>query len=128
MLHLAPAPQVDDPHDETPRPYAEAVARLAGIRHALRLVDPFGGGPASDPSDDEEAAAAWSNASRSRARCFDERTIRTAGAAAAGLEALLGERAAGRDPNPVASHKLAEEIRRGLEDVSRLMRGGAGER
>lgn len=124
MLHLASVPHID----ESPRPYAEAVARLAGIRHALRLVDPFGGGPASDPSDDDEVAAAWSEASPATARCFDERTQRTAGAAAAGLEALLGERAAGREPNPVASHKLAEEIRLGLEDVSRLMLGGAAAR
>ena len=29
-------------------PYAEAVSRLASVRHALRLVEPFGGGPASD--------------------------------------------------------------------------------
>ena len=121
MLHLAPAPHID----ESPRPYGEAVARLASIRHALRLVDPFGGGPASDPSDDEKAAAAWSTASKSTVRCFDERTIRTAGAAAAGLGALLGERAAGREPNPVAIRKVAEEIRLGLEDVSRLMLGDA---
>ena len=121
MLRSAPIPLTG----ESPRPNAEAVARLAGIRHALRLVDPFGGGPASDPSDDDRLAAAWSEASTSRARCFDERTLRTAGAAAAGLEALLGERAAGREPNPVASRKLAEEIRLGLEDVSRLMLGEA---
>jgi len=118
MLHLAPVPQVDD----SPQPYAEALARLASIRHALRLVDPFGGGPASDPEEDEQLAANWSQASKSKNRCFDGRTSRTASAAAAGLEALLAERAAGREPNAAASQRLSEEIRLGLEDVSRLMR------
>lgn len=118
MLHIVPVPQIDEP----PMPYAEALARLASIRHALRLVDPFGGGPASDPWDDEEIATAWTGASKAKTRCFDGRTERTASAAAAGLEALLGEQSAGRDPNEAASSQLAEEIRLGLEDVSRLMR------
>jgi hypothetical protein len=118
MLHLVPVPYID----ETPQPYAEALARLAGIRHALRLVDPFGGGPASDPEDDDQMAASWSHASKSRNRCFDARTSRTANAAAAGLEAMIAERAAGREPNAAASHAITEEIRLGLEDVSRLMK------
>ncbi|HEU5286614.1 MAG TPA: hypothetical protein VFU20_08945 [Sphingomicrobium sp.] len=119
MLNFVSVPQADDP----PEPYAEALARLASIRHALRLVDPFGGGPASDPSEDDAIAAAWTGAGKAAARCFDGRTARTAGAAAAGLEALVRERSAGRDPNEAASRELAEEIRRGLEDISHLMRG-----
>ena len=117
MIHFIP----ESPASEVPAPYAEAVARLASIRHALRLVDPFGGGPASDPDEDEQLAASWSEASKSKNRCFDGRTSRTA-SAAAGLEALLAERAAGREPNAAASQRVAEEIRLGLEDVSRLMR------
>src|SRR3990170_3001029 len=114
MLNFVPVPNLDEP----PMAYAEAVARLASIRHALRLGDPLGGGPASDPPDDEEIAAAWTGASKARTRCFDGRTERTAGAAAAGLEALLGEQAEGREPNDAASRELAEAIRLGLEDVS----------
>ena len=121
MLHLVPVPQIDVWPTGEPRPYAEALARLASIRHALRLVDPFGGGPASDPSDDE-VADTWSSASKARNRCFDGRAERTAGAAAAGLEALLGERSAGREPNAAASREIADEIRLGLEDVARLMK------
>ena len=118
MLHFVPVPQVDEP----PQAYAEALARLASIRHALRLVDPFGGGPASDACDEDRIAASWTEASTAQSRRFDDRTARTAGAAAAGLDALLSERAAGREPNEAANRQLAEEIRRGLEDVSRLMR------
>ena len=122
MLHILPVPHLDESPRTAPQPYAEALARLASIRHALRLVDPFGGGPASDPDDDERMAAAWTAASKSQSRCFDSRTSRAANGAAAGLEALHAERAAGREPNAAASRKLAEEIRRGLEDVSRLMK------
>ena len=117
MLHFVP----ESLPDEGSAPYAEAVARLAGIRHALRLVDPFGGGPASDRTDDEEIGEAWASAGEATRRCFDARTNGTAAAAAAGLEALLAERAAGRTPNAAASRQLSEEIRRGLDEVSRLM-------
>jgi hypothetical protein len=122
MLHLVPAPHTDESPRSAPQPYAEALARLASIRHALRLVDPFGGGPASDPDQDEQLAQSWSGASKATNRCFDGRTSRTASAAAAGLEALLAERAAGREPNAAASQRISEEIRLGLEDVSRLMK------
>ncbi|MFL6733449.1 MAG: hypothetical protein ACJ8EY_01995 [Sphingomicrobium sp.] len=117
MLHLFP-------ESTTPlagEPYAEAVSRLSSIRHALRLVDPFGGGPASDFDNDAEIAALWPQAGEAKRRCFDTRTARIAGGTAAGLEALLGERSVGREPHRAASAAMVEEIRRSLEDVSRLM-------
>src|ERR687889_1534085 len=117
MLHVAPVPQIDD--GALP---ADALAKLAGIRHALRLVDPFGGGPASDPSNDGDIAAAWAVASKASNRRVDETTLHTAGAASAGLDALLAARASGHEPDHAASGQLGEEIRRGLEDVSRRMR------
>ena len=124
MLHFAP----EQPLDSAPQPYAEALARLASIRHTLRLVDPFAGGPASDPSADEEIGMAWESASESQRRCFDARSGRVVAGTAAALEALLAEQAEGRTPNPAASRKIAEEIRAGLEDVSRLMFGRVPQR
>ena len=118
MLHFLPIPS----EDSASEPYAEAVARLAGMRHALRLVDPFGGGPASD-FEDEDISAAWDSASGSKQRTFDARSASVIGAAASGLEALLEEREAGRSPNDAASARVAEEIRNGLEDLSRLLLG-----
>ena len=53
---------------QAPLPYAEAVSRLASVRHALRLVEPFGGGPASDLDDDDAIAAAWDGAGEARQR------------------------------------------------------------
>jgi hypothetical protein len=117
MLHLQPVPSLESP----PQPYAEAVARLASIRHALRLVDPFGGGPASD--DDAALAAAWDQAGETRKRAFDARSGRLVGATAAGVEALLEQRQAGHEPNEEASRELIDQIRRELASVSRLILG-----
>ena len=119
MLHLFP----ESLSPASGQPYAEAVTRLASIRHALRLVDPFGGGPASDFDHDVEIAAVWPQATAAKRDCFDRRTASIAGGAAAGLEALLGERSAGREPHQAASAAMVEDIRRSLEDVSKLMLG-----
>jgi len=54
--------------------HAEAVSRLASIRHALALVEPFGGGPAPDLIEDEAVAGAWDGAGAAKQRCFDRRS------------------------------------------------------
>ncbi|MEO5773932.1 MAG: hypothetical protein ABIQ32_07430 [Sphingomicrobium sp.] len=124
MLHLfSESISPDSISPASGEPYAEAVSRLASIRHALRLVEPFGGGPASDLDDDAEIAAVWPQASEGKRRCFDARTSRVVGGAAAGIEVLLAERSAGREPHRAASAAMVEEIRRSLEDVSKLMLG-----
>jgi len=117
MLHLLR----DSEFEAAPAPYAEAVSRLASVRHALRLVDGFGGGPASELPDDDEVAAAWDGVGEARQRCFDVRSSRAVGAAAAGIEAMLAERQAGREPNPMASQLLVEEIRRELRDIAGII-------
>ena len=117
MLHLVPefAPQA------RPEPYAEAVARLASIRHALRLVDPHGGGPAPDVDQDQAIAAAWDEAGEIGQRRFDAHSGRTVAATAAGVEALVNEHKRGRTPNAEASRELAEQIRRELAEVARVV-------
>lgn len=119
MLHFQPIPATD----ATPQPYAEAVARLASIRHALRLVDPFAGGPASDPEQDEIVAAAFDDTTDARRRSFNARSAQLVGATAAGVEALLNERQAGREPHQEAAQELVERIRRELAEVSRVVLG-----
>ena len=118
MLHLLAQPEPND----SPLPYAEAVSRLASVRHALRLVEPFGAGPASDPADDV-IAAAWDEAGEARQQLFDRRSERMVGAAAAGIEAMLVERQQGREPNAAASEELVEQIRRELRDVAGVVLG-----
>ena len=117
MLHLFP----ESAAPLSGEPYAEAVSRLASIRHALRLVDPNGGGPAPDEDSDAAIASVWPTASEAKRTCFDTRSARAAAGAAAGIEALLGVQAKGHLPHQAASAALVDEIRRELENVSRLM-------
>ena len=119
MLNLVPQSE-PQPRAE---PYAEAVARLATVRHALRLVDPFGGGPASDPDDDAAVATAWAEAGDARRRWFDARSGRLVEATAAGVEALLAEQQAGREPHEAANKALVDQIRRELAEVSKVVLG-----
>jgi hypothetical protein len=107
--------------ESQPLAYAEAVTRLASIRHALRLVEPFGSGPASDPSDDDSIAGAWEGAGEAKRRHFDRRSGAMVGAAAAGLEALLNERQQGREPHQEATQAMVDEIRRELQDVAGII-------
>jgi len=119
MLHLLSQPQPQ----ESPLAYAEAVSRLASVRHALRLLEPFGSGPAPDLDEDEAVAAAWDRAGQTEQQLFDRRSQRMIGAAAAGLEALLIERQEGREAHAAASQALVDEIRRELRDVARIVLG-----
>ena len=113
MLHLFPQPA-----PESSVVYPEAVSRLASVRHALRLIEPFGAGPASDLPDDAEIAIAFENAPAAQQHCFDRRSASVVAAAASGLEALLSEQQEGREPNPAASAALCDQIRRELADVA----------
>src|SRR5690349_1662711 len=116
MLHFLPLD-----FEPAAAPFAEAGARLHSIRNALRLVDPFGGGPASDLSD-EEIAAGWAVSTEATRRCFDARSARTIGAATAGLEAIVQVRECGRVAHDAAVDQVAEAIRDGLADLSDLFR------
>jgi hypothetical protein len=118
MLHLIPQ------HEPEARPeaYAEAVSRLASVRHALRLVDGgFGDGPGEDL--DGRIASVWDGAGEAKQRCFDRRTARLVGATAAGIEALLNQRRLGHEPNRAAGQALADQIRRELREVAGIVLG-----
>lgn len=114
MLNFVPV------FDTVPAPYAEALARLASVRHALRLVDPYGGGPAPDHDDDLVLGAAWPVASDAAKRCFDTRSARVTSATAAGLEALVAEQE--NSPHQAASQRLVDEIRADLEQALGVIR------
>lgn len=118
MFHLLAQPS------QEPTPiYAEAVSRLTSVRHALRLVEPFGAGPASDIDEDEAITAAWDAAGETKQRLFDRRSERMIGAAAAGIEALLIERQEGREPHSAANEALVEQIRRELQEIAGIVLG-----
>lgn len=115
MLSLIPQ------HEPEARPVVtEAVARLASVRHALRLVDGgFGAGPEDDF--DSEIAAAWPRAGEGRQRWFERRSERLVNATAAGIEALLGQRHEGREPHREANRTLVDAIRRELRDIAGIV-------
>jgi hypothetical protein len=116
MLSLIPQHEPE----ARPEPYAEAVSRLASVRHALRLVD---GGLADGPGPDldEDIAVAWDGAGEARQRWFDRRSARLVGSAAAGIEALLGQRHLGLEPHRAASDTLVDQIRRELNEVAGIV-------
>jgi hypothetical protein len=119
MLHLLSQPSLE----EAPLAYAEAVSRLASVRHALRLVEPFAGGPSSDVDDDETLAEQWGKAGHARQQLFGRRSGRLIGTAAAGIESLLIERQEGHEPHAAASQALVDEIRRELREVAGIVLG-----
>ena len=96
----------------------EVAARVAGLKRALRLLEGNGHGP----SDDFDDFALIEEASEPVRRCFDARSERVIGAAAAGLEAVVGARGAGHYANQAAVWQVAETIREGLADLSELLR------
>ena len=117
MIHFLPLPCEAEALPE----HGELLSRMSGLKRALRLVDPFGGGPASDFEPGIESAA-FAGAGEPLIRCFDGRSERLVGAAAAGLEAVVSERSTGREPNGASLDVLASEIRAGLADLSSLLR------
>src|SRR4051794_13493810 len=104
--------------DPSPPAYAEAVSRLAGVRHALRLVDD---GFADGPQDDDAIAAAWDRAGAARQRLFDRRSGKLVGAVSAGVEALMIEQQEGREPHEAAAQALVDQIRRELQGLAGLV-------
>ena len=95
----------------------ELAARIAGLKRALRLLEADGAGPA----DDLEQFDALDFSTEARRRCFDARSERVIGSAAAGLEAVVGVRNEGFDANPVAVDLVADTIREGLANLSDLL-------
>ena len=103
---------------EAPVASGELAARIAGLKRALRLLEPSGGGPSCDAEEFE----AIEFASEGARRCFDSRSERAIGEAAAGLEAVVGIRNEGLEPHPAAVDLVAEAIREGLARLDDLIR------
>lgn len=118
MIHFQPETTRD------PAPYAEAVERLRSVRKALALVEMFEGRPRRDPESIDFERLILS-AGPAAGRCAGGRSIRTAGAAAAGIEALLGAQGAGETPHPAAIETLGATLRRDLVDIEALFAGRA---
>jgi hypothetical protein len=57
--------------------------------------------------------------------CADSRSVQAAGAAAAGIEALLGAESAGETTHPAALEVLSQALRRDLAGIEALFAGRA---
>ncbi|MEO6432869.1 MAG: hypothetical protein ABIO29_02680 [Sphingomicrobium sp.] len=117
MLNLQRQPGLEPDR----QPYAEAVSRLASVRHALRLVGELGDGPAPDIEGDGALAEGFAVAGPARQTLFDRKSAMTVSAAAAGLEALLAVRQNGGEPHAEASRAMVDQIRSELEQISRIV-------
>ena len=115
MIHFVP----DSASEAAPAPYAEAVARLAGLRQALVLVEGMAGvAPSAWPHHD--GATAILNGEARRA-WFDEKSARAVSGSAAGLEAIAAINADGGQANPAAAERLALDIRKRLEELGAVL-------
>ena len=112
MIHFVP-----DSSSSAAVPYAEAVARLAGLRQALRLVEDLAGMTPSAANENDvarlegDALRAW----------FDGRSARAVSGSAAGLEAIAEVGADGGQAHPAAAERLASDIRLRLEELGAVL-------
>ncbi len=99
--------------------YAEAVARLAGLRQALVLVEGMAGSSQSVPPANENAVATLNG--EARKAWFDDRSARAVAGSAAGLEAIAALKEDGGQPHPAAADRLANDIRLRLEELGAVL-------
>jgi len=114
MIHFVP----DSPGRELKAPYAEAIARLAGLRQALTLVEGMAGIDPSPPANENQVALIEGEARKAR---FDARSARAVAGSAAGLEAIAELQADGGQPHPAAAELLARDIRVRLEELGAIL-------
>ena len=114
MIHFVP----DSEARELQAPYAEAIARLAGLRQALNLVEGMAGLDPSPPANENRVATLEGEA---RKAWFDARSARAVAGSAAGLEAIAELNAEGGTANPAAAELLARDIRVRLEELGAVL-------
>jgi hypothetical protein len=115
MIHFVP----DSPSEQLQAPYAEAIARLAGLRQALALVEGMAGVVPSAPPANGNAVATLDG--EARKAWFDARSARAVSGSAAGLEAIAELNAEGGQPHPAAAERLAHDIRLRLEELGAVL-------
>jgi hypothetical protein len=115
MIHFVP----DSPSEELQAPYAEAIARLAGLQQALALVEGLAGVAPSGPPANENAVATLNG--EARKAWFDARSARAVAGSAAGLEAIAALNEDGGQAHPAAAELLARDIRVRLEELGAVL-------
>ena len=114
MIHFVP----DSANEPVLAPYAEAIARLAGLRQALSLVEGLAGMEASPAANENQVAMLEGEARRA---WFEARSARAVAGSAAGLEAIAELNGNGGQAHPAAAEMLARDIRLRLEELGAVL-------
>jgi hypothetical protein len=114
MIHFVP----DSANEPVPAPYAEAIARLAGLRQALNLVEGMAGMESVPAANENQVAILEGEARKS---WFEARSARAVAGSAAGLEAIAELHGEGGQPHPAAAEMLARDIRLRLEELGAVL-------
>ena len=115
MIHFLPEPDAF-----TAVPQADALARVAGLGHALAAAESLSGRTEASP-DQGAIAAAWPAASEAKHALFDAMSAHAVAGSVAGLEVLHALRDAGLEANRAAIDTLTQSIRSELDRLGMLL-------
>ena len=115
MIHFLPEPDAIDV-----APPADALARVAGLNHALAAAETLGGKAAAGV-DQTAIATAWPTATDAQHALFDALSAHAVAGSVAGLEAIATLRNAGLEANRAAIDTLTASIRAELDRLGTLL-------
>ena len=115
MIHFLPEVDAFDV-----APPADALARVAGLGHALAVAQRLTGEDA-DAADQTAIAAAWPLADDAKHALFDAMSAHAVAGSVAGLEAISALRDAGLEANRAAIDTLTASIRGELDRLGTLL-------
>ena len=115
MIHFLPEPDA-----MTVAPPVDALARVAGLSHALAAAETLGGKVAVG-TDQAGIASAWPTATEAQHALFDAMSAHAVAGSVAGLEAIATLRDAGLDANRAAIDTLTASIRSELDRLGALL-------
>ncbi|MDP1906685.1 MAG: hypothetical protein Q8K85_00195 [Hyphomicrobium sp.] len=115
MIHFLP-----EPDSIAVAPPVDALARLAGLSHALAATETLNGN-AAEPVDQGAIAAAWPAATEAQHALFDALSAHAVAGSVAGLEVIATLRDAGLEANRAAIDTLTQSIRGELDRMGTLL-------
>ena len=114
MIHFLPEPDA-----LAVAPPADALARVAGLNHALAAAEGLSG--TMPVAADHDIAAAWPTASEAQHALFDAMSAHAVAGSVAGLEVLATLRSAGLEANRAAIDTLTQSIKDELDRLGTLL-------
>ena len=115
MIHFLPEPDA-----MAVAPPVDALARVAGLSHALAAAETLGGNVAV-ATDQTAIATAWPTATDAQHALFDAMSAHAVAGSVAGLEAIATLRDAGLEANRAAIDTLTQSIRSELDRLGTLL-------